>query len=784
MVDPESSSPTDPLFPEASESDLPVVSGRLGNPFLADVCDGPFSVEESKSVPGMNSEIVRQLTDAIDDRQRNTGRKTGQPLMLLTAPRAGYGKTHLLGRVAEAAGGQVALLPLAFRMGDEIGFPSVGRRGLEALARAEGTRPEWSRLRETCAGVWSTLLRRLIADGTLPCANPDQALKVLEGHPADVFDPDGPARLIGDWLKKHSAPLRKPMSALASRVTGVASDELDAWLQAMLEQAVEGGNAGLGLLRQMLAMPGEEPCLNWLRLLGVWRPVVLLVDHLDGYYRNPEAGLKIASLLLDIADMDEVHVVLSLNQDVWQATFGHHLPSAVEDRLTASQVLLRGVTAQDANALVRLRLKGAEVSREDATEFLSFLGIDRYFLGRPLGSVSARAFLRHSAQQWELFKHSVASPDNLGMEEEDDDEMPTLVFDQDGLDATAPNFDEPALDPNDDDGEPAVFDDDTGDYVKRVAMGLSEPQHALPQENEPDLPVADEEADDESILESESAASADPERPSTDTFNKLREMLGKLKEPQADRPLPNGSANPASSPVVQRLSSVMAAAGSAAAAVGASASSEDGSAPSGNRTPTGDPKQDALLGRFEALALQMTAEADSLGLDYTKLGDLIRLAGRRFPLVRFSEHELPGLTGRHAMTWTLQGAEILFGLAQFTDTTYWKTVASFAAGRQADLGNQSHAPVSFKIVTFKTERESQAWQELHSGDVFPDSVKERLDPVSLNARSVASLYAMQRIIKDAESGAIQAEPSEVMSVLARELDFFWKRVTRTLPPSS
>ena len=41
-----------------------------------------------------------------------------------------------------------------------------------------------------------------------------------------------------------------------------------------------------------------------------------------------------------------------------------------------------------------------------------------------------------------------------------------------------------------------------------------------------------------------------------------------------------------------------------------------------------------------------------------------------------------------------------------------------------------------------------------------------------------AVTAMQRIIKEAESGALEATPAQVMSVLARELDFFWKRVTR------
>lgn len=764
MVNPESASLSE--SPGPAEGGLPFLTGGPGNPFLADVCEGPFSVAESRSVSGMNVDIVRRLSEAIDERQQSVGRKGGQPLMLLTAPRAGYGKTHLLGRVAEAAGGQVVLLPLAFRMGDEIGFSSVGRRGLEAIARAEGARPGWSRLRETCAGVWSSLLRTLIEDGTLPCANPDQALKVLAGHPADVFDADGPARLIGDWLKKHAAPLRKPMAAQAARSTGATAEELDAWLQAMLEQAVEGGGAGLGLLRQMLAMPGEEPCLQWLRLLGLWRPVVLLVDHLDGYYRNPDAGLRIASLLLDLADMDEVHVVLSLNQDVWQATFGHHLPSAVEDRLTASQVLLRGLTAQDAGELVRLRLREAGVDGDEAGDFQKFLGVERYFLGRPLGSVPARAFLRHAAQQWELFRHSVASPESAEIEE--DDEVPSLVIGEGEGASFVPAVADMDAGDEEDDGESAVFDDDTGDYVKRVAQGLSEPTAALPQENEP--PVGEPAPASDGGEESD-AGVIEPSAPEVakDSFVKLREMLGRLKEPSS-----NGSGTAASptSRVVERLSSVMGGAAGAASAAGEV------------RASTGDPKQDALLGRFEALALQMSAEADSLGLDYTKLGDLIRLAGRRFPLVRPSEHELPGLTGRYAMTWALQGVEILFGLAQFTDVSYWRTLAGFAAGRQAELATHSSHPTDFKLVTFKTAREGEAWEALQRGDVFSDSVRERVDLVSLDPRSVASLYAMQRIIKDAESGAIQAEPSEVMSVLARELDFFWKRITRPLPKNA
>jgi hypothetical protein len=55
-----------------------------------------------------------------------------------------------------------------------------------------------------------------------------------------------------------------------------------------------------------------------------------------------------------------------------------------------------------------------------------------------------------------------------------------------------------------------------------------------------------------------------------------------------------------------------------------------------------------------------------------------------------------------------------------------------------------------------------------------------VDAIHLDPSGVAALYAMQRIIKESETGLLQATPAQVMGVLARELDFFWKRVTRAV----
>ena len=788
--------------------------GESLNPFADDVCAGPFGVAENRSVPGLNGDILGQLTATIDERQSSSGRAGGQPLLLLTAPRAGYGKTHLLGRLAAAANGQVVLVPLAFRLEDTIGIAAVAVRGLESMARAESSREGWTKLREACAGVCAILVRRLIENGTLPCANPEQALRVLGGDPVEVFDERGSARLIGDWVRRFEGQLRKPMTEQAMKRVPAIPTALESWVNAMLNHALDGGMSHMAVLRMLAADESNEGPVTWLRLLGLWRPVVLLVDHLDAYYRNPEAGLRIASLLLDMSEMDGVHVVLSLNQDVWQATFGHHLPSAMEDRLTASQMLLRGIGENEATTLLRLRLQHAGIPIDAGREFTNFLDVKRYFLGRPLGSVSARTFLRHAAKQWDFFQQTLSAPvmqGGISLQRMTADEGVLPLMNEEVAESTEENQAAP--------GEYPIFDSSTTAQMKLMAEGLAEPTPALPQEDEAPLlpppaglngkhlppPSAVVHAD--TSEEDEEPAQFSPS--SAGAFENLREMLGKLRQPSA----PHAAETNGAHSVAERLSDVLGAvaAPESEAAMAAVATPEPEAAvaaapaavalpapsaevamppafvPASRTAATGAPaaqntEREALLGRYEALRLQMAAEALSLPLDFTKLADLIRLAGRRFPLVRFSEHELPGMTGRYAMCWSLQGLEVVFGLANFADGPYWRTLAGFAAGRLAEVNQDAQATGTavprLKITTFKTDREQESWTILQQSASFPEVLKTNVDPIHLDTQNVAALYAMQRIIKEAESGALEATPAQVMSVLARELDFFWKRVTR------
>lgn len=827
---------------------------EVENPFLSDVCRSPWHAAES--VQGLNIDVLDQLVDVVG------GRSAG-PMMLLTAPRAGYGKTHLLGRVAAAAANQAVIVPVAFKSGDSLTLASLSRRGIESLADTAATAefPGWSRLREGAAQVVMGLLRRLIENRQLPCANAEQAVQVLAGPAHDIFDPAGKARRIGEWIIQNSEGLRGPLAMLAARDLPLRAELLDGWMGAFLEQSISGGLSGVAEMQELANTDNDTGVPAWLRILGLWRPVVLLVDHLDGFYRHPDAGVKIASMLMELVESHRLHVLLSLNQDVWQATFGHHLPSALEDRLTASQVLLRGLTESDANDLLRLRLDQYKLADEEKREFEEFVSVKRHFLGRPIGSVSARAFLRHCARQWEIFQSAppspvAAAPLEMPMETSvvlpeipstaitpsapapvthaPNEPVPASIITEVDNASSIPLMTETLLDETGKASLPSLFDETTASDVQTMAESLAEPRHALPQDepvasrnttpesgdgeaSEEDDPSAapqnmlpaplvrdDDDEDDtpnrrdwKSVPGKTSATSNGSATPTADAFVKLREMLAQLRQPGQTALAATTVASPApvqesESPFRTPASPLHAIAHPPSPAGSPFQPPHSPPVPKvGTALPPPRPKTgslpspaDALLGRFQALRLQHQAEALSQPLDHPRLADLIRLAGRRFPLVRYSEHELPGLPGRHVHYWALQGVEILFGLAPFTDAMYWRTLCGFAAGRLTDLFTQAErerrVPARLKVVGFKTEREQLAWQNLVHHQFLPEPIRQITDIVHLDTEGLASLYAMQRIIKESEAGTLQAEPAQVISVLARELDFFWKRITRVV----
>ncbi|QIF03738.1 hypothetical protein [Roseimicrobium sp. ORNL1] len=352
-------------------------------PFGHDVCAHWRDALHGSEVP-MHEDALQALRVLESE-----GRVT-----LLHAPRAGHGKTHLLGRVARRLQEDAVVAGLPWISLEGLSWSATGRGMLQDLASA-GRHP--TLLQRVSAGVLATLLRRMIQTGRIPCTDPVQAMRVLSQDPTDLFAEGKSASVIGSWFRRHFEQLAKPLAECAGHYD---ADALEGWLRGLFHYLENPCATAVAALEAPLEKDGAVEVTRFVRLITAWKPLVLVADHMDGVYRNQEAGVAIARMALAFVSMPGVHVMLSMNQDLWETTFGGHLPSALEDRLSSYSVPLRGPTPQEAQSLIRMRLQDAGVEEEHAHGFLNFLDLDRFFLSQAVGSVSVRGLLRHAAQVW------------------------------------------------------------------------------------------------------------------------------------------------------------------------------------------------------------------------------------------------------------------------------------------------------------------------------------------------------------------------------------------------
>jgi hypothetical protein len=188
-------------------------------PFTADIC-GSWRDAHEESSTSLNERALEDLRVLQAE-----GR-----VILLSAPRAGHGKTHLLGRVAQRLSGEAVIATVPWQSADDVTWAGCGRGVLHDLAT--GVARDAPSLQTICAGVLATLLRRLIQTGRIPSTDPAQALRVLAQDPMELFNEGGSARVIGEWYRRHFDQLRAPAAAI-SNVDGPAA--VEDWLRGFFD---------------------------------------------------------------------------------------------------------------------------------------------------------------------------------------------------------------------------------------------------------------------------------------------------------------------------------------------------------------------------------------------------------------------------------------------------------------------------------------------------------------------------------------------------------------------
>lgn len=317
--------------------------------------------------------------------------------ILLKAPRAGHGKTHLLSRIRHAFQATHECILLRAFCGYQIDAGTVMEDVLRHLLDATPSSQRISPMDELARRLFARALQPLVESGQVPCQDREGALAALRRQPLETFDFHNPAAVTAQWTRENFEVLSDRLSGVLAAECELPFREIHFWLgvlyrfasdaadpvrrQRALEQAVFSTDPGdavkVARLEALLA------------LMTLTKRVVMIADDLEGFSADSNAALRLATFVVAIRQsVQRLEFVISLNRDVWDGVFVPCLSDGLSDRLSERLIELKPLNEAEMVAVLESRAPGA------GRELLA--RIDRSRAGS-----HARGLIREAAAAWQ-----------------------------------------------------------------------------------------------------------------------------------------------------------------------------------------------------------------------------------------------------------------------------------------------------------------------------------------------------------------------------------------------
>lgn len=282
--------------------------------------------------------------------------------ILLRAPRAGFGKSHLLSFVQQRLGTSHEFLPLSPLDGSRIDAAGAIEAALRRLTRPLPAGGGLTSLDLQARRLFALALQPLVSSGEVPCQDREAALGALRQRPVETFDFHHSQAVTAHWTKENFEVLGPRLALELSRRTGTSLNESSFWLASLFRFAVatpeHPGRTGM-IIQSSTADAGVERYAAFLALLTLIGRVVVVADDLEGMHAEPAAALRFASFVAAIRqEAPRVDVVVSLNDDIWESAFAKALSGGLQDRISEVEVRLDPLDEAAAAALLEARAPG------------------------------------------------------------------------------------------------------------------------------------------------------------------------------------------------------------------------------------------------------------------------------------------------------------------------------------------------------------------------------------------------------------------------------------------
>jgi hypothetical protein len=307
--------------------------------------------------PGVNAAATTRMERVLKSPVDAPGRG-----ILLRAPRAGFGKSHLLSYVQQRLGTTHEFLPIHPLEGSRVDASGAIEAALRRLTRPLPAGGGLTSLDLQARRLFSLALQPLVTSGEVPCQDREAALTALRQRPVETFDFHHSQAVTAHWTKENFEVLGPRLALELSRRTGTALNESSFWLASLFRFAVatpeHPGRTGM-IIQSATAEAGVERFAALLAMLSLIGRVVIVADDLEGLHADRAAALRFASFLASVRqEAPRVDAIVSLNDDIWQSAFEPALSGGLQDRLGEVEVRLEPLDEQSLISLLEARTPG------------------------------------------------------------------------------------------------------------------------------------------------------------------------------------------------------------------------------------------------------------------------------------------------------------------------------------------------------------------------------------------------------------------------------------------
>lgn len=307
--------------------------------------------------------VNRQAYEILSDILTVPVEKSGR-CILLRAPRAGHGKTHLLSRIQHQLGASHEFIPLLAAFGCRIDAASVTDDTLRRLVRQLPASGGLTVLDLVSRRLFASALQPLVASGEVPCQDREGALTALRNRPIETFDFHHPNAVTAHWARENFEVLGQRLSLELAQRINLPVSGVSFWVDVLFHFAAAPLESSNRVRLLADAVHGEtgvemERLEALLGLLSLLMRVVLVADDLEGFSTDETAALRLAAFLGSLRQsVERLDVILSLNLDIWESAFMPRLSGGLADRLSEVVVELEPLTELEIEALLDSRVPG------------------------------------------------------------------------------------------------------------------------------------------------------------------------------------------------------------------------------------------------------------------------------------------------------------------------------------------------------------------------------------------------------------------------------------------